>query len=60
MIYVPKPRRASNAPRRVPEVETLPCPAHDGTHDLTNDARARTRCRHCLRSWAEIDAEARG
>lgn len=42
------------------EVEDLPCPAREGLlHELTNDKRARTHCRHCLASWAELDAAAR-
>ena len=61
MIYAPKTGRPTKAPRKVPEVETLPC--GDRLHTLTNRVERReavTRCDGCGRTWAELDAEARG
>ena len=61
MIYTPKGRRTSTAPTKVPEVETMPC--GDQLHTLSNRVEAGmcvTRCVGCGRTWAELDAEARG
>lgn len=53
--------RKTSKPPSVPDVSTLPCPAtlDAETHELVNDARARTTCLWCSRPWAELDAEAR-
>lgn len=61
MNYAPKPGRATKAPRKIPEVETLPCGTD--THRLTNRmerGEAVTRCVGCGLTWGELDAEARG
>ena len=50
-------RNNSGRPAKVPEVETLPCPA-GGLHVLVNRDRA-TACAGCLETWAELDAKAR-
>ena len=44
---------------RVPDVETRPCSARPGPHWLRNDARGRTHCIGCRKTWAELDAEIR-
>ena len=51
-------RRKSTRPPSVPHVESLPCPEHDGNHELTNGGWA-TMCRWCGRSWADLDAAVR-
>lgn len=51
-------RTTTGAPK-VPSVESLPCPDRDGPHWLINRG-VQTVCRGCGRSWAALDAEARG
>jgi hypothetical protein len=57
--------RETRSPGKVPEVETLACPsllAHGRTHQMSNRtefSEVVTRCDHCGRTWAELDAEAR-
>lgn len=54
--------RPTAAPRKIPEVESLPCPA-GGLHRLANSAQRGglvTACTGCGRSWSELDAAARG
>jgi hypothetical protein len=52
--------RPTGKPRRVPDVEELPCP-RGGTHVLRNSAARGglvTAC-VCGKTWAELDAAAR-
>lgn len=44
---------------RMPEVEEVACPAHDGTHALVTGHTGATACEHCGGSWAALDAELR-
>lgn len=55
-------QRGGHAPTKVPHVDTLPCPATDGTHVLVlhdEDGRPVSRCRYCNETWARLDALAR-
>lgn len=49
--------RTGSTPKRVPDVETMPC--GDGMHRLVNNAAGVTRCTGCGATWGELDAVAR-
>jgi hypothetical protein len=63
MTVIPRKRRADqNTGRRatpVRDVETLPCPAWTGNHELTNDAGANTYCARCGVGWIGLDGAVR-
>ena len=56
--------RTTTGEAKVPDVETLECRPAFGSlpalqHELENDARGRTRCKHCGRTWADLDEAVR-
>ena len=56
--------RTTTGEAKVPEVETVECRPAFGTlpalhHELENDARGRTRCKHCGADWAALDGQVR-
>lgn len=57
----PKPRtHRSTVPRRIVDVDTIPCGVGDGNHRLaSNHAATVTACVWCHRTWADLDAELR-
>lgn len=52
--------RNCRAPAKIPDVDTLPCPARDGTHHIELTRAGVARCKWCFGTWADLDAIARG